>query len=86
MRKLIVMSLCIAALGFGLSLASCQKKEMATEEPKQSEQKPAATGGYGEQKPAESGGYGEQKPAEEKPAAAGGYSEPKPAPSGGYGK
>ena len=78
MRKLFVMSLCIAALGLGLSLASCQKKEMSKEEPKQSEQKAVESGGYGEQKPAETGGYGEQKPAES--------GEATQAPAGGYGK
>jgi len=75
MRKLFVISLCIAALGLGLSLASCQKKEMANEEPKQTEQKAVESG---EQQPAETGGYGEQKPAES--------GEATQAPAGGYGK
>jgi hypothetical protein len=58
MKKLIVTTLCIITLVLGLSLVACQKKEPVTEEPKQSEQAPAQSGGYGEQKPAETGGYG----------------------------
>lgn len=58
MKKLIVMTLCTITLVLGLSLVACQKKETVIEKPKQSEQKPAQSGGYGEQKPAETGGYG----------------------------
>lgn len=57
MKRSILLILCTLALLLGLSLTSCQKKEPVTEAPKQTEQKPADSAGYGGQK-SETGGYG----------------------------